>query len=283
MLNKSPYRERGSLPGWRGRLNGIIFGTDTPAGRTFDVILIGVIVASVIAVLLESVAAIRLRYEFELHALEWVFTILFTIEYVLRLLCAVRPARYARSFFGLVDLLATIPTYLSLLLPGAQFLLVIRLLRILRVFRVLKLAKYVTEADVLISALRASRHKIALFVFSVLTLVVILGSLMYLVEGEEHGFTSIPRSIYWAIVTLTTVGYGDISPQTNLGQFLASVIMIMGYGIIAVPTGIVTAEIVSGQGNRLTCPRCDSSDHRADAVYCLHCGERLANRAGPDG
>lgn len=275
MLKKTPYPERADLPGWRGRLNQIIFGTDTRAGRAFDIALILVIVASVIAVMLESVADIRTRYTLELRALEWGFTVLFTVEYVLRLLCAGRPAKYATSFFGVVDLLATVPTYLSLLIPGAQYLLVIRLLRILRVFRVLKLAKYVDEGDVLVRALRGSRRKITLFLFVVVTLVVILGSMMYLVEGEKNGFTSIPTSVYWAIVTLTTVGYGDISPQTGVGQFLASIIMIVGYAIIAVPTGIVTAEIVQAARARLICPTCRRYDHSQDAQYCRVCGDRL--------
>ena len=275
MLKKTPYPEYADLPGWRGKLNKIIFGVDSPSGRAFDVALILVILSSVVAVSLESVAGIRLRYSFELRFLEWVFTALFTVEYVLRLVCAAKPLRYARSFFGVVDLLATIPTYLSLIIPGAQFLLVIRLLRILRVFRVLKLAKYISEGDTLIRALHASRRKIALFLFVVSTLVVILGSLMYLVEGDANGFTSIPRGIYWAVVTLTTVGYGDISPQTSLGQFLASIVMIVGYGIIAVPTGIVTAEIVQGGRNSLTCPSCGKRDHSADALFCRHCGGRV--------
>ncbi len=275
MLKKTPYPQYADFPGWRGKLNDVIFGTESPAGRTFDVALIVVIVSSVIAVMLESITGVRLAFSNELRILEWVFTILFTVEYLLRLICAAKPFRYATSFFGVVDLMATIPTYLSLIIPGAQYLLVIRLLRILRVFRVLKLAKYISEGDTLVRALRASRHKIALFLFTVLTLVVILGSLMYLIEGPRHGFTSIPKSIYWAIVTLTTVGYGDISPQTNLGQLLASVVMIVGYGIIAVPTGIVTAEIVQANRTRLRCARCATQDHQPDSVYCRHCGERL--------
>ncbi|MEM9665846.1 MAG: ion transporter, partial [Bacteroidota bacterium] len=210
---------------------------------------------------------------------EWGFTILFTIEYVLRLISVERPLRYATSFFGIVDLLAVIPTYLSFFLPGAQFLLVVRLLRVLRVFRVLKLAIYLDEASILTEALRASRRKIIIFVFTVATLVVILGSLMYLIEGAENGFTSIPRSIYWAVVTLTTVGYGDISPQTNLGQTLAALIMIIGYGIIAVPTGIVSAEIArAGAPTRVTtlaCRVCMAEGHAPGSRYCNQCGEEL--------
>ncbi|MCH8961110.1 MAG: ion transporter, partial [Bacteroidetes bacterium] len=247
MLKPNPIERRlfgvEQLSGWRLTLYIIIFESDTPPGKAFDVALILTIFASVAAVMLESVSAIGSRYGAILYASEWVFTILFTIEYILRLICVGRPLRYARSFFGIVDLLAVIPTYFSVLFPGAQFLLVIRLLRILRVFRVLKLVQYLSAADILMEALRASRRKIVVFLVALLTLVVILGSLMYLIEGAENGFTSIPRSIYWAIVTLTTVGYGDISPQTGLGQALAAVVMIMGYGIIAVPTGIVTAEM----------------------------------------
>ncbi len=292
MLKPNPIERRlfgvEQLSGWRQQLYIIIFESDTPPGKAFDVALILTILASVAAVMLESVSAIGSRYGESLYAAEWVFTILFTIEYVLRLICVGRPLRYARSFFGIVDLLAVIPTYFSVFFPGAQFLLVIRLLRILRVFRVLKLVKYLSAADVLTEALRASRRKIVVFLVALLTLVVILGSLMYLIEGAENGFTSIPRSIYWAIVTLTTVGYGDISPQTGLGQALAAVVMIMGYGIIAVPTGIVTAEITRiglGTGQRprsvddgtraLICPRCYAGDHDDNAAFCKQCGTQL--------
>ncbi len=267
-----------ALAGWRGSLQEIIFESDTPAGKAFDVALIVAIVLSVGAVMLESVMAVRATYGELLYATEWFFTILFTIEYGLRLTSVGKPLSYATSFFGVVDLGAIIPTYLSLLLPGAQYLLVLRLLRVLRVFRVLKLAHYLSEAEILLDALRASRTKIVVFLFTVLTLVVILGSLMYLIEGEDHGFTSIPRSIYWAIVTLTTVGYGDIAPQTGPGQALAAVIMIIGYGIIVVPTGIVTAELsraerrgVSGQA----CPQCSAEGHDPDARYCKYCGVGL--------
>ena len=261
----------------RDQLHEIIFESDTPAGKAFDVVLILVILLSVVAVMLESVEPIRLRWGAALKVAEWVFTVLFSIEYVLRLYCVDRPLRYARSFFGMVDLLAVLPTYLSVLLPGAQYLLVIRLLRVLRVFRVLKLATYLNEAAQLMEALRASRRKITVFVFTVLTLVVILGSLMYLIEGPANGFTSIPRSVYWAIVTLTTVGYGDIAPQTTLGQALAAIIMVIGYGIIAVPTGIVTVELsrverrVSGQA----CPGCGAEGHDPDARFCKYCGSAL--------
>jgi voltage-gated potassium channel len=266
-------------PKWRPRLHEVIFEADTRLGRAFDLILLWCIIISVLAVLLESVASIRERYGTPLRVAEWFFTILFTIEYVLRLMSVGRPARYAVSFFGVVDLLAIVPTYLSVLLPGAQTLLVIRALRLLRVFRILKLARFVEEARVLGQALRASRHKITVFFGTVLTLVVILGTLMYLIEGEAHGFNSIPRSIYWAIVTLTTVGYGDIAPETVLGQILASVVMILGYSIIAVPTGIVSVELSKvTRGSRVStqaCPQCSAEGHDSDAVHCKYCGAKL--------
>ncbi len=263
---------------WRARLHEVIFEADTAAGRAFDVLLLWCIVLSVLAVLLESVAAVHERYAWFLRAAEWAFTILFTIEYVLRLLCVGRPLRYAISFFGVVDVLAIVPTYLSVLLPGAQTLLVIRALRLLRVFRVLKLVRFVEEARVLGRALRASRHKITVFLGTVLTLVLIVGTLMYLIEGEANGFDSIPRGIYWAIVTLTTVGYGDIAPTTVLGQMLASIVMILGYSIIAVPTGIVTVELskaTQGQVSTQACPQCSAEGHDADAKHCKYCGARL--------
>ena len=227
----------------RERLHEIIFETDTPAGKWFDVGLILCILMSVLIVMLDSVSAINYRFGSLFYGVEWGFTLLFTVEYILRLISVGRPLRYATSFFGLVDLVSIHPTYISILVPGTQYFLVVRLLRVLRVFRVFKLAQYVGESRMLLAALKASRKKIIVFVITVLVIVVIFGSLMYLIEGEDHGFTSIPRSVYWAIVTLTTVGYGDISPQTALGQVLASVIMILGYGIIAVPTGIVTVEM----------------------------------------
>ncbi len=263
---------------WRYKIHEVIFEADTPAGKTFDVVLIFSIIASVIAVMLDSVASIRESHQTLLYSIEWFFTILFTIEYILRLLCIGRPSQYAKSFFGIVDLLAILPTYISLVMPGTQYLLVIRLLRILRVFRVLKLVQYVGEAQMLMTALRASRRKITVFIFTVLTLVIIFGSLMYVIEGEKNGFTSIPRSAYWAIVTLTTVGYGDISPQTNAGQLLACVIMIMGYGIIAVPTGIVTAELAYAKHEKINtqaCPECSAEGHDNDAEYCKFCGAKL--------
>lgn len=264
----------------RERLYVIIFESDTPLGKAFDVALIVAILGSVTAVCLETVPSYRAVHGDTFLAIEWGFTVLFTVEYVLRLYCAHNAWRYVTSFFGLVDLLAIVPTYISLLVPGAQYMLVIRLLRTLRVFRVLKLAEYLEGADVLASALRASRQKIIVFIATVLTLVVILGALMYLIEGPEHGFTSIPTSIYWAVVTLTTVGYGDISPQTNLGRLLSVFVMVLGYGIIAVPTGIVTAELSRVQPNRSRhCPACNTPGHVSDANFCTFCGARLPDRA----
>jgi len=275
-----PYegRHRSHIGPRRAWLHRIIFGSETPAGRLFDVGLILAILVSLVVVMLESVESIRADYGGPLRWLEWHFTILFTIEYVLRLACVRRPVRYARSFFGLVDLLAILPTYLSLFIPGTQALLVIRTLRILRVFRVLKLVKHVRAADGLVRALHASRRKIEVFLYAIFSLVVIFGSLMHLIEGAEHGFTSIPKGIYWAIVTMTTVGYGDLSPQTPLGQVVAGVIMIMGYGIIAVPTGIVSAEMVRSGGSEpsgRSCPACGDSGHEDDADFCRLCGEAL--------
>ncbi|BCS99036.1 ion transporter [Desulfoluna limicola] len=263
----------------RHRLHEIIFEADTKAGKWFDVILIICIVSSVLVVMLDSVATFQERYGLYLLWLEWGFTLLFTAEYMLRISCVKRPLGYAASFLGVVDLLAILPTYVSLFVPGSQYLIVIRVLRVLRVFRVFKLATYIGEASTLVQALQASRKKITIFLLTILTLVIIFGSLMYLVEGPSNGFTSIPRSAYWAIVTMTTVGYGDISPKTNPGQTLASVIMILGYAIIAVPTGIVTAELgIAGQKKIVStqvCPECMAEGHDPDAIFCKHCSARL--------
>lgn len=274
--------ERRELPPprarWRMVLHEVIFEADTPAGKTFDVLLIVTILASVTAVMLDSMGSLQSRYGDLLYGIEWLFTILFTFEYLLRLLCVGRPYKYAVSFYGVVDLLAIIPTYLSLVLPGTQYLLVIRILRILRIFRILKLVAYLGEARHLMKALRASSRKITVFLFTVLTLVVIFGSLMYVIEGEANGFTSIPRSIYWAIVTMTTVGYGDITPHTGLGQAVASMVMILGYGIIAVPTGIVTVEMSQAFGPKVStqaCPECSAEGHDSDASHCKFCGAVL--------
>ncbi len=276
-LKKDSSKSKERAP-WRDKIHEVIFEADTPSGKIFDEALISLIVLSVLAVMLESVASINEQYGKQIRIAEWFFTIAFTIEYILRIISVDHPLKYARSFFGLVDLLAIIPTYLSLLIPGTQFLLVIRLLRILRVFRVLKLAKYIAEANVLTQALRASRQKITIFLFTVITLAVILGSLMYFIENDSDGFTSIPRSVYWAIVTLTTVGYGDISPQTPLGQALASVVMILGYGILAVPTGIVSVEIARADKAPMStrsCRACSLEGHDHNAKFCKYCGEGL--------
>ena len=263
----------------RARLHEIIFEADTPEGRLFDLLLLAAIVASVTVVVLESVASVRARVGPTLRALEWGFTILFTIEYLLRLVSVGRPLRYARSVYGVIDLIAILPTYLSLILPGAHNLLVVRLLRLLRVFRVFKLAEYLQESRTLVQALRASSRKIFVFLLTVVTIVVVVGTLMYVIEGEAHGFTSIPISIYWAIVTLTTVGYGDLSPRTPFGQILASIVMIIGYGIIAVPTGIVSVELAQAvrqqKTTRQSCPSCGAEGHDPDARYCKYCGASL--------
>ena len=266
------------LSPWRAQLHEVIFEADTPAGRLFDIALLVAILASILAVMLESVSSIRINHGTALRVVEWVFTILFTVEYTLRLISVRKPLAYASSFYGIVDLLAILPTYLSLFIAGTHSLLVIRALRLLRAFRVLKLVHMFNEAQVLVAALKASRDKIIVFMGTVLAMVVILASLMYLIEGPEHGFTSIPRSAYWAIVTLTTVGYGDIAPQTVLGQALATIVMFMGYAIIVVPTGIVSAEIAQARVSTIrsiACPACGLDVHYPDSVYCRGCGAQL--------
>ena len=274
----SPQPLQKPLSSWRSKLHEIIFEADTPAGKAFDVALIVCIVLSALCVMLDSMREVRTRYGDALNQVEWAFTLLFTAEYLLRLVAVRRPLQYAVSFYGIVDLLSILPTYISLWVADTHYLLVIRLLRILRIFRVLKLATYMGEAQLLTRAIQASRRKIGVFFFAILTLVVILGSIMYVVEGENNGYTSIPRSIYWAIVTLTTVGYGDISPKTDLGQFISSLVMILGYAIIAVPTGIVTVEMANAfkqPRNTQVCPACAAEDHDDDAVYCKRCGSHL--------
>ncbi len=275
MLNLTPPE---SAAGWRKKLYRIIFEADTPGGKAFDVALLWAIILSITVVFLESIKSLKNDFGEIFYILEWFFTILFTVEYVLRLACVNKSFRYARSFFGVVDLLAILPTYISLIIAGSQYLLVIRILRLLRVFRIFKLTHFITQADVLKKALLASRLKITVFLFAVLSLVVIIGAMMYVIEGPENGFTSIPTSIYWTIVTLTTVGYGDISPQTPTGQLLASIVMLTGYAIIAVPTGIVSVELAeatrSGNKKRI-CPNCENEGHDKDAVHCKFCGAKL--------
>ena len=256
----------------------IIFGTDTPAGKLFDISLIIIILSSVIMVMVDSVDEYHNSYGGFLKLAEWIFTILFTIEYILRIYSIRRVGSYIFSFYGIIDFLALIPTYLSILLPGAEVFSVIRIMRVLRVFRVLKLVQFMGEAEHLLKAMAASKRKIFVFLFFIITLATILGSLMYLVEGEASGFTSIPRSIYWAIVTLTTVGYGDISPDTNIGQAIAAMIMIMGYSIIAVPTGIVTsAMFFTKDFTKVTCSVCENNQQTKDAKFCNHCGAKMTN------
>jgi voltage-gated potassium channel len=264
--------------GWRRRLHEVVFEAETRAGRAFDIVLLWSILFSVVVVMVESVPRYRAEYGDLLFALEWFFTLLFTIEYALRLASVRYPLRYATSFFGVVDLCAILPGYLSLLLPGSQYLLVVRVLRVIRVFRIFKLTEHLYEAEVLMIALRASRRKIMVFLTTVLAMMVIIGSLMYVVEGEEHGFTSIPTSVYWAIVTMTTVGYGDLSPKTPLGMVLASAVMILGFGIIAIPTGIVTSEIsraIRKPATTEACPACGIQGHDLDAVFCKYCAAAL--------
>jgi voltage-gated potassium channel len=264
---------------WRRRLHEIVFESDTRAGKAFDLTLIWLILFSILIVMLESVKSVREEYGTALVVAEWFFTILFTVEYVLRLFSVKRPLLYALSFYGLIDLMAILPTYISLLVPGTQYLLAIRILRLLRIFRILKLTEYLTEAQVIMTALQASRRKISVFLLAVLALTVVMGSAIYVIEGEENGFTDIPTSIYWAIVTLTTVGYGDLSPKTPLGKTLASIVMIVGYAIIAVPTGIVTAELTrqnkAAAVSTQICPECHAEGHDADAVFCKYCAGKL--------
>mgnify|MGYP000654562990 CR=1 FL=1 len=271
---------------WRTKLHEVIYEADTPAGKLFDVVLLVVILASILLVMLESVNSIDKNYHSFLNISEWVITILFSIEYILRIITNSSPKKYVFSFYGIIDLLSTIPKYLSLFLVGSHSLVALRALRLMRVFRILKLARFMGESNNFIKALKASRVKIAVFVSFVIILCVILGTVMYLVESEQDsGFTSIPRSVYWAIVTLTTVGYGDIAPVTPLGQLIASMIMIIGYGIIAVPTGIVSAEFATQKKDTnkekeskpitKTCPECLTNDIRKEAKYCYVCGAEI--------
>jgi len=271
---------RKRLENWRHTLYQIIYQANTPAGKGFDITLIILILASVLTIMLDSVAEIHQQYRDELYAAEWLFTILFTLEYGLRIFCIHKPIKYIGSFYGIIDLLSIIPSYLSLLLPGAHYLQVIRVLRVLRVFRVLKLVRFINQANMLVNALLASRLKIAIFMFTICTLLIVFGSAMYLIEGPENGFTNIPVSIYWSVVTLTTVGFGDITPKTDLGRAVSAIVMISGYAIIAVPTGIFTAELSKEmkkqhKADQRICPRCRHPGHEPDANYCRICGTEL--------
>ena len=261
----------------RNKLYKIIFRSDTPAGKGFDVLLIITILLSVVVVLLDSVEFYNNKYGHIFYMMEWTFTILFTIEYFLRIYCINKPILYMRSFFGVIDLLSIIPAYISIFVPATRYLSVIRILRVLRIFRVLKLMFYIGEANMLMDALKSSRRKITIFLFFIFTLATIIGSVMYLIEGESSGFTSIPRSIYWAIVTITTVGYGDISPQTAIGQAFASLAMVIGYATIAIPTGIISAEYnnMKRKFNNIVCSDCGNEDHEDDAEFCKTCGTEI--------
>jgi voltage-gated potassium channel len=266
---------------WRQRLYVMVFQSDTVAGRRFDSTLLLIILASLVIVILDSIQTVHDNYADVLAYIEWGFTIIFAIEYSLRLYCSPKPLRYAFSFYGLVDLLAIVPGILALYYSDAQYLLIIRIIRMLRIFRVLKLSPYLKQANYLMAALRGSKQKIVVFLVSVCTLVTVFGTLMYVIEGPEHGFTSIPKGIYWAIVTLTTVGFGDIVPKTPLGQVISSLVMITGYSIIAVPTGIFTAELASAmRGEQLQhdCPVCKKDNHEPNAAFCSRCGSNLFHK-----
>ena len=284
-----PRYQPAAESGWRATWFRVIFHHHAPDERRFDILLLCVIVVSVVVALLDSVALLHIHYGHIFYAIEWFFTIAFTIEYVLRLSLVRRPLRYALSFYGLIDLLAALPTYVSLFIVGADHLLVIRVLRILRVFRIFEMAEYSKEGSDLMSALHASRRKIGMFVLVVLLVTVIFGAVMYLVEGPAHGFSSIPHAMYWAIVTMATVGFGDITPQTPLGQFITSIMILIGYGIIAVPTGIFGAQLVQANMKRreeeirekgIACARCGEGRHFEGARYCQRCGERMENNEG---
>ncbi len=269
---------RNSRPAWRDTLYRIIFEADTPAGKAFDILLVICIITSVLIIMLDSVASIHQQWKDLFFVLEWLFTLIFTIEYIARIVSVKKPSAYIFSFLGMVDLLSTLPSYIVLFLDLPAYAISLRLLRLLRIFRILKLAYYLEESAIMANALAASRRKLLVFLLAILMLVMILGTLMFAVEGPEHGYSSIPVSIYWAIVTMTTVGYGDIAPHTPLGQFIASVVMILGYAIIAVPTGIVSVEMARSQAKQnvvIACPRCMLEGHAVDARYCRRCGERL--------
>ncbi len=271
---------RPTTEGWRARWYDIIFESDSPKGKLFDVVLLIFILGSLVAIMLESVPSLLDSHRAFFRIVEWIFTGVFTFEYLIRIIVVRRKAHYALSFYGIIDLLSILPTYLALILVGAQYFMVLRVFRLIRVFRVLKMVRFLGEAQVLSSALKASRIKIIVFLVAVMCVVFVMGTVMYVVEGPENGFKSIPISIYWCIVTLTTVGYGDIAPQTTAGQVIASVIMILGYGIIAVPTGIVTSEMGKAHektrtGKPFVCPNCGENHHAVDALFCKSCGEKF--------
>lgn len=277
---KPKYSEKDDLKSWRLKLHEIIFEADTFAGKLFDILLLVAILLSVVAVMMDSVPSIHAKYEFEFKVVEWALTIIFSFEYIARIVSVRNPWKYIFSFYGIIDLLSILPTFIGIFITGTHSLVVLRSLRLLRVFRVLKMINFIKDAQTLAIALKASRNKIVIFLFVVLTLVLILGTTMYIVESAEAGFSSIPTSIYWAIVTLTTVGYGDIAPVTPLGQFIASCIMIIGYAIIAVPTGIVTNELLHTNKTKAdistqVCTYCTKEGHDADAVHCKYCGHQL--------
>ncbi|MBV6643939.1 MAG: ion transporter [Cyclobacteriaceae bacterium] len=277
----STPQESRSFGKLRERLYIIVFGTDTRAGKLFDIVLLCAILGSILAVMLESVKELNDVYGEVFKILEWTLTIFFTLEYFVRLYIVEKPIKYATSFLGVIDLLAIIPTYLTLFVAGGSYFMIIRAIRLLRIFRILKLSRYLGEAQVLVNALKASRYKIMVFLGAVCSLVLIMGTLMYMIEGGENGFTSIPRSIYWAIVTITTVGYGDIAPQTVIGQAFAAILMLMGYAIIAVPTGIVTSEIAAAELDvkqkkaKIVCDNCGETNHSSFAKFCATCGHQI--------
>lgn len=267
---------------WRDILHEVIYEADTREGKLFDIVIFIAILVSITTVMLESVREINEKYSLVLNSTEWIITILFSIEYVLRIISIKKPTKYIFSFYGIIDFLSTIPKYLSLFFVGTHHLVALRALRLMRIFRILKLARFIGESNNLMRALKASRARISVFLFFVLIVCIILGTVMYLIEGTENGFTSIPRSVYWAIVTMTTVGYGDIAPQTPIGQFIASAIMILGYAIIAIPTGIVSSEISKTADidlNTQSCPNCSYGGHDDEAIYCYHCGTELNSDA----
>lgn len=270
--------------GWRAELYEVIFESETRKGRAFDLALIATILLSVLAAVLTSIESIARTHEGWLIAAEWCFTILFSIEYIARILCVRRPLLYARSFFGIIDLLSILPSYVSLFVPGAHVLLDVRILRLLRIFRILKLTLYIQEYSMLGDALLASRRKILVFLSTVFLIVFLLGTVMYVVEGPQHGFTSIPTGVYWAISTVTTVGFGDLVPKTDIGRGIASCMMLLGWGILAVPTGIISSEITHQRGVRLlagrSCTRCMTRGHEATARYCKQCGKALPPEQG---